>query len=31
MILLTEAEEVIGLLPERHVLAERSMGESTER
>ena len=31
MILLTESEEVIRLLPERHVLSERSMGESTEK
>ena len=31
MILLTESEEVIRLLPERHVLLDRSMLESTEK
>ena len=31
MILLTESEEVIRLLPERHVLSGRIMWESTEK
>ena len=31
MILLTESEEVIRLLPERHVLSDSSMRESTEK
>ena len=31
MMLLTESEEVIRLLPERHVLSDRIMCESTEK